>query len=89
MKKVMVINEESHGVIGVAQDFKAALLFLIKEHWIDKNTYIYFDDTKGRWITAYEAFGEEWQSKIFTIEEDVLCNAFDGMFYFNMLPLYT
>lgn len=55
--KVIRINEESHGFIGVAKDYETAQNYVI-DSWLDGNVDIYTDDKDQ---TIEEAFGENWE----------------------------
>lgn len=38
MSKIVIINEECHGFIGVAKDFKSAAKWMIEHHWVEPFT---------------------------------------------------
>ena len=64
MKTVILINEDNHGLIGVAKDYKSALMFLLNEHWIDDYTEICIGDYSLEWKRVSDVFGEEWLDKM-------------------------
>lgn len=72
MKTVILIHEDNHGLIGVAKDYKSALMFLLNEHWIDDYTEIYVEDDEHsfEWRGVSEVLGEEWLDKM--MEWDIL-----------------
>jgi hypothetical protein len=80
--KVIIINEENHGFIGVAKGMDSAFRFLIKEGWVDD-----LWDRKIQRYLYHTAFFEQYNvDNLFDLmkvmyEEDE--NAFDGLFYFS------
>lgn len=42
MSKVVIINEECHGFIGVAKNFESAAKWMIEHHWIEPFTEMWF-----------------------------------------------
>ena len=79
--KVIIINEENHGFIGVAKNMDSAFRFLIEEDWIDG---LWDEDTQN--YVHHDVLIEKYNAKsLFDLlkmlyENDD--NAFDGMFYF-------
>lgn len=63
---VILIDEENHGLIGVAKDYKSALMFLVNNHWIDDHTEICTgeDEYSFKWEIVSEVFGEDWLDKM-------------------------
>ena len=41
--KVIVINEEAHGIIGIALNYYNAVKWLIGNDWIDNNTEVWHE----------------------------------------------
>lgn len=39
--KVIIINEDLHGFIGLATNYSCAIDFLVKENWLNENTEIW------------------------------------------------
>ena len=68
MNKVILIWEENHGIIGVANNYYNAIKFLIKERWLYDGTQIYNDST-DEWVEISTFYGENWR--------DVLLNEWD------------
>lgn len=70
--KVIVINEDNHGVIGVAKDVNSVVSFLIKENWLDENTYICHDNGSGWvWEPIKEVYSKDWEHflRFLTVEQ--------------------
>lgn len=83
--KCILISEENHGAIGVAADYKSAIMWLIKEGWLDdyttftiNNKYIFMKDLQPN-----------WRSFLFTLNINNLKELFDGMFYFQEIEFYN
>ena len=75
IEKVIIISEESHGVIGVAIDLKSAIRWLIQTDWINAGTDFWIGD---KWQTVEQLFGENWCEKLVEQPKEF----FDGSFYF-------
>lgn len=69
---VILIDEENHGLIGIAKDYKSALIFLFNNHWIDDNTEICTgdDEYSYQWDNVKNVLGEDWVDKM-TDEWDI------------------
>ena len=57
--KVIRIEEENHGFIGVANSYRNAVKWLIGNKWLADYTEIYDDETDS-WIQVRDRFGEDW-----------------------------
>lgn len=61
-KIVYTINEDNHGLIGVADSKKAAFSFLVKNHWLAADTpcgYSWLDNRTLAEICKIEGITEE------------------------------
>lgn len=63
--KVITINEESHGYIGIAKDYYSAVSFLVNNDWLTKYDDIW-DERRRIWVPICELLGEDWIDKIFS-----------------------
>lgn len=77
MKKVIVISEECHGTIGVAENFQKAKEYLLESGWVNEFWDYYAPGTDFS-VPIVDAFGENWQEKFLEMDK----NDFDGSFYF-------
>jgi hypothetical protein len=86
-KTVIRIEEESHGTIALAADYKSAVHFLIKELWIDGETRVSLG--WGKFAPIYEVYGENWHS-LFMNEWDIdqFNEVFDGWLYLYLEEVY-
>ena len=62
MSKVVLINEDNHGLIGVANNYYNAVKWLTENNWLNSFDDILFED--NRWKTIIEVFGENWKDLI-------------------------
>ena len=91
--KIIVIDEENHGQIGVATTMKAVFQFLIERGWLTTKFDLY-DEATGTWYTLGDAF----ESKgIEPTKQNILAWAmeyaddyrmWDGAFYFHEDSIY-
>ena len=92
MNKIVVINEDCHGQIGVATTYKAALQWLIKSGWMECATEASLCE-EGEWQykpieELANSFGyDDWKDFLFEILEqstDDFRGLLDSMgFYFS------
>ena len=90
--KAIVISEESHGFIGVADTPEHAINFLISEDWLnDGTTFPTFNNKIHRWedISIIDKFGENWADTLRSKNCDELNEALDECFYFDEVDIYT
>lgn len=91
--KVIAINEENHGFIGVATTPKAAMQYLVNRGWLDLGTEFYDEETEV-WYRLEDIF------KLMEIEP-TLDNIvdwgvskfddwrfWDGLFYFSEIEVH-
>ena len=81
MEKVIIINEECHGFIGVAHDVPSAIDFLIEEGWLHELTEIFAANKS--WTTVQAEFGNNWEEHFKSLSFDDLRDVFDGCFCFR------
>ena len=81
---VILIEEDNHGQIGVANNYYNAVKWLIGEHWLDDTTEVWVDcdEDDCHWRTLSEQFGEGW-ADMMTDQWDIndFNSYFDGSFY--------
>ena len=58
--KVIIIDEENHGFIGVADSVIHAIDFLIENHWLTEYSSVFQYAGNGKWIesSVKERFGD-------------------------------
>lgn len=84
---VILVNEDSHGLLTVAKDYKSAIKFLINNRWIEESmevwnedgTYSHLDELLGE--DALDIITEKWDTDSF--------NTFwNGSFFLNEVNVY-
>ena len=60
---IVVINEENHGLLGVARDYISAIDFLVRDGWLDQSTKMW-DERRNEWVSLEKSFGSNWVSVI-------------------------
>lgn len=86
MQYVITIQEDNHGLIGIAKDYPSAIDFLVNENWLDGNYELYKDD--GTYKTVKEDLGEEWKEIILSWDTETFNNYFEGCFYLIIETVY-
>lgn len=85
--KVVTIEEDNHGQIGIASNYQNAIHFLVNENWLDELTEVYdsgFQDTK----LLLDLLGEEWLTTILNWTLEKFNEFFDCCFYLNEVTVY-
>jgi hypothetical protein len=86
MMKVINIDEECHGHIGIATNVETAVDFLIKKGWLYGYSEIYTDSDE--WKSLEAVFGSEWEKEIHSWTLDHFNDVFEGCFYLREECLY-
>lgn len=99
MKEVVIVHEENHGMVCVAENLRAAYVNLINRSWIEAGTQVCVNvDTsngehKEEWRTLEDTMGFKNPTKaqildfVMTVDVD---SFWDGCFYFDtMQPVAT
>ena len=89
MKMVYLIEEENHGMIGVAKDYPSAIDFLVNQDWLDGKFEVWVDNEISLTQTLEDHLGELWYVAIrdeWDIEQ--FNSFFDGNFYLNIEEVY-
>lgn len=60
---VVLIYEDNHGLIGVANNYRNAIDFLINGHWIDDFVEAW-DEKTDTWHRLVELEGEDWADRM-------------------------
>ena len=90
---VIVITEETHGFIGLADTPEHAIDFLMDENWLDEGTtFPTFNEQTKKWedVSVTEKFGEHWGNTLRSAKNcDELNEALDDYFLFEEMNIYT
>ena len=79
-ENVIVINEECHGFICVAQDVTSVVDFLCQDGWLNEYTEIYVAHELS---SVRSVYGENWREYFKGCTLDELQNMLDACFYFH------
>lgn len=89
--KVIVIEEECHGFIGIVQSGKDIINFLIEEDWLNAGTGIpIFNPEKKEWEypSIKGLFGKNWKMILKSKSLEELNDIFEGSFWFREEKVY-
>lgn len=90
--KVILIEEENHGFIGCAKDYKSSIHFLIKDDWLTDSTEVW-DEEKispdNPWSPITEVLDKNWKG-IIENRWDIsdFNNFFSGIFLLHEIKVY-
>lgn len=80
--KVLLIDEDNHGVIGVAKDVDSAVSFLIKEGWLHENTDVCYDSGDELiWKPIKRVYGKDWEHFLRGLTVKIFNEIWEGCFY--------
>ena len=88
MKYVIVINEESHGFIGVAKDMKSAFQYLLSKNWITKTEVFIIDEVAYYLEELREKYEQTTLLDTLLLLWDIDEDLFDGLFYFSKEEIF-
>lgn len=88
MQTVVLIEEENHGMIGVAKDYPSAIDFLVNQGWLDESFEVWVDNEDYLTQTIKDKLGENWKEIILSWDTEQFGNFFDGSFYLNIEEVY-
>ena len=84
--KVINIDEECHGHIGIATNIKTAIDLLIKKSWL--TWYSEVSPDGDGWKSMKDLFGDEWEKEVRSWTLDHFNDVFEGCFYLREENLY-
>lgn len=85
--KVIAIHESSHGLIGVANNYKNAIEFLIKEEWLENRTMVYDCDSDD-WDSLQNLWGANWKEIFENWDIDFFNKVFEGTIRFEEIEVF-
>lgn len=87
--KVIKVNEDNHGLICIAKDYKSALQFLANNSWIEDSTEVWNGPyANPEWCRLDEAMGEDWFDKMINWGIENFNEYWDGSFYLEEAEIY-
>ena len=84
--RVVTIEEDNHGMIGIAKTYADAVHFLVNDSWLSAFTEIYCGDEVYK--TVIDDLGENWLEVILDWSMEKFCEYFEGLFYLNSVEVY-
>lgn len=82
--KVITINEDNHGQIGIALNYYNAVKWLIENNWLDDAVEVWrkpADDDFYDWISIKKVYGENYANDILNNWDiNTFNEAFEGTF---------
>ena len=85
--RVVTIEEENHGLIGIAMTYADAIHFLVNEDWLSASTEIYCEGDEV-YKRVIEDLGEDWLSVILDWSMEKFCEYFEECFYLDSVEVY-
>lgn len=87
--KVIQISEDNHGLIGIAKDYKSALIFLYNNGWLKGSTEVWIGvHVSPEWGRLDEILGKNWFEKMLRWDVDNFNDFWDGSFVLNEVEVY-
>ena len=84
--RVVTIEEDNHGMIGIAKTYADAVHFLVNDSWLGAFTEIYCGDEVYK--TVIEDLGEDWLAVMLDWSIEKFCEYFEGLFYLDSVEVY-
>ena len=84
--RVVTIEEDNHGMIGIAKTYADAVHFLVNNCWLSAFTEIYCGDEVYK--TVIEDLGEDWLAVMLNWSIEKFCEYFAGLFYLDSVEVY-
>lgn len=89
MQNVILIEEENHGIIGVAKDYPSVVDFLVDRDWLDGKFEVWADNEISLTQTLEDHLGELWYVAIRDEwDTEQFNNFFEGSFYLTIEEVY-
>jgi hypothetical protein len=89
MKMVCLIEEDNHGMIGIAKDYPSAIDFLVDSNWLDGKFEVWVDNEISLTQTLEDHLGELWYVAIRDEwDTEQFNNFFNGSFYLTIEGVY-
>ena len=89
MKKVIVIDEDNHGIVGVAKTLDGVFDCLCDGDWLHDGTPVW-DEEENNYNDLVQVFGPTWneiiKEKLKTISD--FNTFFEGVFYLEEFEIY-
>ena len=84
--RVVTIEEDNHGQIGIAKTYADAVNFLVDDGSLNALTEIYCGDEVYK--TVIDDLGEDWLAVMLDWSMEKFCEYFSGLFYLDSVKVY-
>ena len=84
--RVVIIKEDSHGMVGIAKTYADAVHFLATACCLSAFTEIFCGDEVSK--TVIEVLGEDWLAVMLDWSIEKFCEYFSGLFYLDSVEVY-
>ena len=89
MQTVITIQEDNHGLIGIAKDYSSAIDFLVnKNYWLNEKFEVWVDNEDYLTQSIKDKLGENWKEIVSTWTIEQFNNFFEGSFYLIVEEVY-
>lgn len=88
--KVIGINTEWDGFIGLATNYENAIKYLIKENWLDEN-FLMWDYDREEYVTVEKFLEDEedWKKCVLNWGIETFNDLFEGNFFLEEVEVYA
>ena len=84
--KVIIINEDNHGMIGAVMTYDTAIEFLTRYNWLNGQCDVI--DAKGNFTTLEQKLGKDWRDIILSWTVHRFNMEFEGLFNLELYGIY-
>lgn len=88
---VILIYEDNHGLVGIANNYYNAAKWLITNNWITDNTEICIgkNEYSYKWTPIKNALGEDWADKMLDLWDiDNFNDYWEGSFHLKLVEVF-
>ena len=86
--RVITIEEDNHGLIGIAKDYKSAVQFLVDSDWLDDRFEVFVDTEEYLTQSIQEHLGENWLAVVLGWNRTKFNEFFEGCFCLTVEKVY-
>lgn len=86
--KVIMINEENHGFLGLAKDYRAAVTYLYKNNWLEDFYSLEETETTFKNLSLTDKLGPNWLDVIYSWTRYEFNYFFEDAFYLQEIEVF-
>ena len=87
INSVIVIEEDNHGLIGIAETYADVVDFLIQWKWLDEDYEVYVD-SYGNTEPIKKQLGKDWKAILSKWTQTKFNEYFEGCFFLDEYKLH-